>query len=659
MKLKLFVSASILMMMGLSPTVWAQDSSTLNTVVVTASRAEEKKREVTTNITVIDSKIIESSSAKTLDDLLNQQGFKVTKNPGTLSTVMIRGFQTDAHGNDLGSHVLILLDGRRLGTGNAAMIGLSNVEKVEIIRGPAAVQYGAAAMGGVVNVITKKGVGPPFKASLEAGGGSFDSWMTEAKLSGGAGQFDFAGGFNYTESGNYETGDGQVYNNTDYQNYAFNTNLGYSFGPDDKHRLGLDVNYFDSPDSGSPGTFKANGQQGASRTDKENYSTGLTYVGATSDDSLSWMARYSFGQDDRKYLYANPADNSQFKLDSQTGQAQLTYDQDMVTLTGGVDYLSYKLRNSKKAAASKSFDYRDTAVFAIGKLRFLDDSLILSAGGRYDFFDLSANDYNRTTRENHFSPSVGLAYLPLDWLKFRANYAQAFAMPTETQLGADFTYFGTHYIGNADLKPETSDTYEIGFDISGNHADFSATYFWTKTHDFIQGVNNRVTREYRYFNMDKAYRSGAELALSFDIGGLVGREYELRPYLNFNYMTKYESRLNANSIYTNIIGVPEYVAAYGLRFNHPGLDFGADLSISRYGSEYVMVQTVARPEGVQRTPYSVASLSLRKGVCDFADSGKISVKLSVDNAFNEQYSYSTSDYYMPGRSVYLGLIGEY
>ncbi|MBW2648890.1 MAG: TonB-dependent receptor, partial [Deltaproteobacteria bacterium] len=141
--------------------VYAQegsDSVTMEEVVVTAGRVKEKKKEITTNATIIDEEEIKNSSATDLGDLLAEKGIgHIHKYPGISTSVGIRGFRTDATGVDLAGKVLILLNGRRAGTGNAAKIMTKNVERVEIIRGPASVQYGSAAMGGVVNVITKQG----------------------------------------------------------------------------------------------------------------------------------------------------------------------------------------------------------------------------------------------------------------------------------------------------------------------------------------------------------------------------------------------------------------------------------------------------------------------------------------------------------------------
>ena len=125
------------------------ETLTMDEVVVSAGRINESKKDLTIGMTVIDSEDIERSSASDLGELLSEKGgIFIKKYPGALTSIGIRGFKTETHGNDLKGKVLILLDGRRAGTGNVAKIATENIERVEIIKGSAAVQYGSAAIGG-------------------------------------------------------------------------------------------------------------------------------------------------------------------------------------------------------------------------------------------------------------------------------------------------------------------------------------------------------------------------------------------------------------------------------------------------------------------------------------------------------------------------------
>jgi vitamin B12 transporter len=134
----------------------------MDEVVVTAGRLAEPRRAQTARVLVVNGDEIAASPARNVGDLLAEKGVGyIKKYPGGLTSIGIRGFKMDTHGNDLRGHVLVLLDGRRAGTGNVSKISTANVQRIEIIRGPASVQYGSAAMGGVVNVITAQGGDEP------------------------------------------------------------------------------------------------------------------------------------------------------------------------------------------------------------------------------------------------------------------------------------------------------------------------------------------------------------------------------------------------------------------------------------------------------------------------------------------------------------------
>ncbi len=148
-------------------------SAVMDEVVVTAGRVVEKVQDQTVSVTIINAEEIAASPARDLGDLLAEKGIGyIQKNPGALTTVAIRGFRTNAQTSDLLGYSLVLLNGRRAGTGNMAMILTRDVERIEIVRGPGAVQYGSAAMGGVINIITRQGAGP-LSAKVFGGVGSF------------------------------------------------------------------------------------------------------------------------------------------------------------------------------------------------------------------------------------------------------------------------------------------------------------------------------------------------------------------------------------------------------------------------------------------------------------------------------------------------------
>ncbi|HPV48492.1 MAG TPA: TonB-dependent receptor plug domain-containing protein, partial [Smithellaceae bacterium] len=137
----------------------------LNEIVVTASRDTQEVRQAPANVSVITAADIQTSGAATIVELLEKlESIRFHSYSGNAAQSMIdvRGFGGD---NPFGK-TLILLNGRRLNRTDMASVSwlslpLDNIERIEIVRGPGSVLYGDAAIGGVINVITRKGSGKP------------------------------------------------------------------------------------------------------------------------------------------------------------------------------------------------------------------------------------------------------------------------------------------------------------------------------------------------------------------------------------------------------------------------------------------------------------------------------------------------------------------
>lgn len=152
---------AIAIAMGFSSTTFAQDQSTnktatLDTIVVTASRSEEKLKNVPARLTVIDQKTIEQNPLLNISDVIQRDPSVYIKQSGGLgqiSEISLRGAKS--------VHTLVLKDGARLNSQNElaplypAFLDTTDVQQVEILKGPASVQYGSDAIGGVVQLISK------------------------------------------------------------------------------------------------------------------------------------------------------------------------------------------------------------------------------------------------------------------------------------------------------------------------------------------------------------------------------------------------------------------------------------------------------------------------------------------------------------------------
>lgn len=628
----------------------------MDEVVVTASRSAESKKKVSANLTVIDREEIEQSASRNVADLLAENGIgHLQKYPGTLTSIGIRGFRTDTHGNDLQGKVLILLDGRRAGTGNAAKILTKNVERVEIVRGPGAVQYGSAGMGGVVNVITRQGTANSL--FVEGGGGSFDTG--EGSIGGMVDQnnIDFAGSFTYRTEGDYDTGSGDTFPNTgiDYQT-GISANLGYSFS--DTNRLGIIYTGFQVDDAGDPGYFSNPDLDNT--TDKDNYSVDARYTGATDNNQYQWMVRYFFGKDENTWKSPTASNasgwdtgiDSSNETDQQGAQAQVTGTFPLATLTAGFDWLDYDVENTW---TPNKTTYSNPALFLLGHSTFVDDTLTFNYGLRYDWYEVEVEEpAGRDEDQNRLTPLIGLAWMATDNLKFRAQYAEAFRMPSADQLAADFTSFGTRTVGNPGLDPEKSATYEGGVDFALNSLNASLTYFYTDFED-------KITTDYlpdgsaTWKNLGDATIAGFEGEISYDVGDPMGWAWEVRPYLGLTLLTEYEDDETGEDLL--------YVSGTTLS---AGLVVGDGAgTFVRFNVAYTGEQDVDDWEsGEYPTPVveldssTVADLVASYRFYESATYGAFTLRGEVRNLFDEEYAY-VKGYPMPGINWFLGLRWEY
>jgi vitamin B12 transporter len=646
---------------GVAP-LWAQTAESLDTVVVTASRVQEARREISSNVTLISEEDIEASTATTVADLLVQQGFNIITT-GNTSNLQIRGYGTTTMVHEDENQVLTLLNGRRMGLSNLALAGLANVERIEIIRGPAAVQYGSSAMGGVVNIITKRGTEKPM-VSLELGLGSDSLKREKLAVSAAKNGFDFALGATNYKRGDLTTKEGgRWYHTAVDHNTTMNLDLGYSFN--ENHRVGINYNYADSDYELSSGTggirpYATNTPSRAyNDPGRRNTNTALSYTGRTEDRRFDWSTNYSSGRN--KDLTNTSPTGYTMTLETTTFNAQGGFNGLMTSVSAGVDYLEYK--NSQNNQSYKS-TMEDKGVYATGKLRFLEEKLIFSVGLRHDQYTSKSNEASSNTKR-HTSGSVGVSYLPVEWLKLRANYAEGFKMPSPRQVGGSAPYD----MPNAALRPEESKSYELGADIDWNYVAASLTWFHSDWKDkIVRGSPPPGSlRDYQWQNVKDATIAGLEGTLSADIGKALQQKYSLKPYVNFTWLEKRKNKdfsQYKNNIYhgrpdSTLLNTPEWMIAYGVDYAHPGYGIKSRLNANYYGS------VLTRGNGLPGNPYikrptgTVVNWSLEKELADLSGAvGKLTLRTEINNLFddaNEMYW----GYPGPGRSFYVGLRYDY
>ncbi|MDD5429071.1 MAG: TonB-dependent receptor plug domain-containing protein, partial [Candidatus Omnitrophica bacterium] len=180
----------------------------LEKVVITPSRYEKTESDISKNVTIIDEEDIVASNAKSVPELLKGEvGIEVKDilSNGKTATVDIRGFGETAPLN-----VLVLVNGRRtnnidLSGTDWSQININSVEKIEVVRGPQSVLYGDNAVGGVINIITKKGTGKKPAIMVGYKGGTYDYHDVDTAIEGGSDFLDYYADFSQSSTDGFRT----------------------------------------------------------------------------------------------------------------------------------------------------------------------------------------------------------------------------------------------------------------------------------------------------------------------------------------------------------------------------------------------------------------------------------------------------------------------
>ncbi|MGN0916393.1 MAG: TonB-dependent receptor plug domain-containing protein [Succinivibrio sp.] len=216
---------------------------TTSGIEVTATRVQRDLLDVPVSVSVIDEKEISKKPSSTIGDLLKDVPGVSVNNDGSqgLKRIGIRG--EDAF------RTLILIDGQKVSehksmSGTPMLIDPASVQRIEVIKGPNSVLYGSDAIGGVVNIITKKAASEPFTANVSAGyDGSGDAYRESASISGKVEGFGYRFGASSVDSGNLRAPH-QTVDNTGFRQKAVDGLLSYDLT--EKLTVGINGDYFDS-----------------------------------------------------------------------------------------------------------------------------------------------------------------------------------------------------------------------------------------------------------------------------------------------------------------------------------------------------------------------------------------------------------------------------
>lgn len=488
---------------GFVGTLYAQENPKPNPLelpdmVVTATRSESAKNTLATATTVYTRADIERLQVQTLPDLLRgSTGIDVTQSGGMgkLTGVFMRGTNSD--------HLLVLVDGIKMGSVTAGtspfeFIPLDQVDRVEIIRGPQSSLYGSEAIGGVIQIFTRKGSQTDKPSiSLDAGGGSYHTHKESGNISGkwgnnwyslGASNLDTEG-FSSRQATPPPYGFFQP-DHDGYQNTAMNARAGHRFDNN------AEIEAFFMRAEGS-NQFDAN--YGGDNLEFVNQVVGIS---GTTDITDNWHSSLRLGQsrDDNDVFYHNQSFDSRFNStrwnQSWLNEISLTEQHKLIL---GQDFRLDEVESTAKYNENSRYD---VGVFTEYRGQFFDDHYI-NAAIRWD---------NNETFGDYVTGNIGWRS---NWdygISTFASFGNAFKAPSFNDL------FYPNY-GNRDLDPEESTSFEAGLAGKHEYLGWELRAYHTNINKLITPVMDPVTYQYSAQNIGKSQIDGIEAEITTQILG--------------------------------------------------------------------------------------------------------------------------------------------
>lgn len=668
-----------------------------DTIVVSASAIEQTVKNAPASISVITAEDIEKNVGKASTDLADVlervTGVSKSINTDVGSGIQIRGMPAE--------YTLLLVDGRRVGSSNGTKstqqnyfddinwIPTESIERIEVVRGPMSSLYGSDAMGGVVNIITKKNV-DKWQGSLTVGtrqpddSDQGDTTTYTGSIGGPLGY-----GFNLRLNGSWNKQDADKSDTSSLRwgsgregrkRQNFGGELGWTIN--DNHQLSAGM---------TRGTEK-----GIKGEDKDGNTIGLRGVDRLERESqfIDYKGLFDFGNV-KLSAYQNEYTNKVAGFSDITakdkiieGSINLPFDLLVAhDLTIGGQFIKEELNNSRSinnsqnpvnpfssSKTSHKNDATSRAIFMEDQLQLLDP-LTMTVGLRFDDTDFG----NQTT------PRAYLVYTPLTELTIKGGYSEGFKAPSlrqtapgfiETSKGAgcngyaDYVSGGCATFSNGNLKPEKSKNWEIGAQYDEKGWSVGATFFDSRFKDklatnpigYIEGDKSR-----RYWlervNLDTARTQGVEANLTVPIitqpAHYLLRSLKLRN--NFTRMIKAEDNKGVMLVTT-----PKFTSYSSLDW-----EVNEDINVSFAGKFYgKMLGLGGKADEASRS--SLATARIRNSYALFELSGQyratknLKFNVGIDNLFDRDpvseasgMSSKGSNYFVPGRTFYASLTASF
>lgn len=480
-------------------------------VVVSATRFDMPEDYVASSVTVITDDEIARNQQRTLPDALQTvPGLNIvqTGGPGGQTSVFIRGTNSN--------QTKVIIDGIDVNDPSAnnafdfGQVLTWDLSRVEVLRGPQSSLYGSDALGGVINLETKRGEGPPtFAGVLE--GGSFETFNQMASASGSVGRFNYS--FNVAHFLADSTPvtpldllpPGEKRNNDSYENTTLSTRLGYEFTDD--FGIGTVVRYTNSDLFFTGDDFSVFPSVPAAEQSEQT----VQQVFTRGEAHLSLF----------EGAFKNSAGLAYSYFDTETQAPNLGFGTPPPTISRG-DRLKFNWlgtialaphytlllgaedQNDRLLDSPISAENGNAAGF--GELQTeVVHNLFINGSVRYDSNDRFGGKTTWRVAPVYIIPTIGT--------KLKGTYGTGFKAPSLTDLFVSFPEF--NFFANPNLKPEESEGYDVGFEqpLFDDHVRFGATYFHN---DITNLISNNATFT-TLINIGRATTQGVEAFVSYSL----------------------------------------------------------------------------------------------------------------------------------------------
>jgi vitamin B12 transporter len=585
---------------------------TLPPVVVTATRQAERADALLSDVTVIDQAEIQRNLGGTVADLLGRQpGIQMARSGGpfTAASLYIRGANSD--------QTLVLVDGvpvTSLDPSGSALpqMALADVDHIEIVRGPASTLYGANALGGVIQIFTKKGAPDGVHVDAFAGYGTHATRQGNVGLSAGGQQWRLrvdgfytgaksipaqAGGTNHDARADpYRNDGGSV-------SFALLPAAGHELGISYRENSGL--THYSSGNVPPDGTFD----------DRMSYRNSVWQVYAKDRLTSFWHSTLRYGESSGSETSIDdysPTGSTLAVTNRQLGwQNDLDLPAHWGRLLVAFEHLQQQGASSDGLASGSGMD--NNSALAGWTDSYGPHSWQLNA--RFD--DNSVYGSKAT-----YSAAYGYQIAP-EW-RARASYGTAFKAPTLYQLYAPF-------YGNAALRPEVSANREIGLTWERGGQSASATWYLNHVSHMIDWVCSTADcYDGAYQNVDRAKLQGLTLA--------------------------YDGRFGPWSVHAGYDWLQAIDANTGLLLGRRARNRAA-LALTRHWGpwtagvegQFVGARYDTNTDAVRLGGYSLINLTLH-----YAIDKTVALEGRIDNLFNKHYELAQG-YNTPGVMVFVGV----